>query len=71
MQVLGGFIAVAGIAAVATAFVLLNASTFGLVVAGIGAAAVLWGIGLFATTGTCRNGSSFHEPLASSANLAY
>ncbi|CEG56571.1 hypothetical protein [Legionella fallonii] len=52
MMVLGGFIAAAGIAAVAIAFTVLNAATFGiagLVVAGIGVAAVLSGVGLFAT----------------------
>jgi hypothetical protein len=57
MQVLGGFIALVGCAAVATAFVLLNAATFGisgLVVAGLGMASVLGGIGLFAA-GTYKN----------------
>lgn len=52
MMVLGGFIATAGIAAVAIAFTVLNAATFGiagLVVAGIGVAAALSGVGLFAT----------------------
>lgn len=52
MVVLGGFIAAAGIAAVAIAFTVLNAATLGipgLVTAAIGAAAVLSGIGLFAT----------------------
>lgn len=52
MMVLGGFIAAAGIAAVAIAFAVLNATTFGiagLVVAGIGVAAALSGVGLFAT----------------------
>lgn len=52
MQVLGGFIAAVGCAAVATAFILLNAAslgTVGLVVAGLGAAAILAGVGLFAT----------------------
>ena len=51
MMVLGGFIATAGIAAVAIAFTVLNAATFGvagLVVAGIGVAAALSGVGLFA-----------------------
>ncbi|MBA3536333.1 MAG: hypothetical protein H0T84_06975, partial [Tatlockia sp.] len=52
MMVLGGFIAAAGIVAVAVAFTVLNATTFGvpgLVVAGIGVAVALSGIGLFAT----------------------
>ena len=56
MQILGGFIAAIGIAAVATAFVALNAATFGiagLVVAGLGAVAILGGVGLFAV-GTCK-----------------
>ncbi len=51
MQVLGGFIAAIGVAAVAVAFVALNAATFGLaglIVAGLGAAAILGGVGLFA-----------------------
>ena len=54
MMILGGFIAAAGIAAVAIAFTLLNAATFGtagIVMAGIGVAAVLSGIGLFAIGG--------------------
>lgn len=57
MMVLGGFIAAAGIAAVAIAFAVLNATTFGvagLVVAGVGIATVMSGIGLFAT-GTNKN----------------
>ncbi|HBD7476101.1 TPA: hypothetical protein KKX77_002628 [Legionella pneumophila] len=52
MMVLGGFIAAAGIAAVAIAFTVLNAATFGitgLLVAGIGSGAVLAGVGLFAS----------------------
>ena len=51
MQILGGFMAVLGVAAVAVAFTVLNAATFGiagLVVAGIGAAVALAGVGLFA-----------------------
>lgn len=51
MMVLGGFIAAAGIAAVAIAFTLLNAATFGiagLITAGVGVAATLAGVGLFA-----------------------
>lgn len=52
MMVLGGFIAAAGIAAVAIAFTLLNAATLGipgLVLAVAGVAASLAGAGLFAT----------------------
>jgi len=51
MMVLGGFIAVAGIAAIAIAFTVLNAATLGipgLLLAGVGIAAVLAGCGLFA-----------------------
>jgi len=51
MMVLGGFIAVAGIAAIAVAFTVLNAATLGipgLFLAGAGIAAVLTGCGLFA-----------------------
>lgn len=51
MQVLGGFMAVVGCAAVATAFVFLNAATFGipgLILAGLGVASILTGVGLFA-----------------------
>lgn len=51
MMVLSGFITAIGIAAVAVAFTVLNAATLGtagLVVAGIGIAATLTGIGLFA-----------------------
>ncbi|MCA0404089.1 MAG: DnaJ domain-containing protein [Proteobacteria bacterium] len=57
MQILGGFIATLGIAAVALAFIVLNASTLGLagiVIAGVGFAAALAGTGLFAT-GTYNN----------------
>jgi hypothetical protein len=51
MQILSGFIAVLGVAAIAIAFTALNAATFGiagLVLAGIGSAATLAGVGLFA-----------------------
>ena len=51
MMVLGGFIAAAGIAAVAVAFTVLNAATFGVAGGGLacaGAAAALSGVGLFA-----------------------
>ncbi|NDH69461.1 MAG: hypothetical protein EBY22_16515, partial [Gammaproteobacteria bacterium] len=50
MQILGGFIAVLGAGAIAVAFVALNIATFGaagIVVAGIGVAALLTGCGLF------------------------
>ncbi len=63
MMVLGGFIAAMGVAAVAIAFTLLNAATFGipgLVVAGIGVAAVLSGIGLFAS-GVYKNRPTIAE----------
>ncbi|CEG56465.1 hypothetical protein [Legionella fallonii] len=53
MHLLSGFITALGIAAVAVAFTVLNATTFGisgLVVAGIGIAAILGGVGLFAST---------------------
>ena len=57
MQILSGFMAVAGGAAVAIAFTLLHAATFGaagLVVAALGTASLLAGVGLFAS-GTCKN----------------
>ena len=50
MQVLGGFIAVLGAAAVAVAFIALNAATFGLpglIMAAVGIAALVAGIGFF------------------------
>ena len=50
MEVLSGFMLVVGTAAVAISFTLLNATTFGLVglvVAGVGGAILLGGIGLF------------------------
>lgn len=53
MMVLGGFITAAGIATVAIAFAVLNAAAF-CVAAGVGLAAVMSGIGLFAT-GTNKN----------------
>ena len=74
MQVLGGFMAVIGCAAVAAAFILLNAATFGvagLVVAGLGAASALVGFGLFAT-GTYKNTQiKPNESLDHSADFAY
>ncbi|BCA95881.1 hypothetical protein TUM19329_22420 [Legionella antarctica] len=51
MQILGGFITALGASAVAIAFIALNAGTFGiagLVLAGVGIAATLAGVGLFA-----------------------
>jgi ABC-type tungstate transport system substrate-binding protein len=60
-MVMGGFIAVLGTSAVALAFTLLNAATFGIagiVVASIGVAAALTGVGLFAT-GAYKNSSTF------------
>ncbi|EHL31028.1 ankyrin repeat domain-containing protein [Legionella drancourtii] len=62
MQILGGFMAAVGCAAVAVAFILLNAATLGtagLVVSGVGMASILVGIGLFAT-GTYKN----RQPIA-------
>ncbi len=53
MRILSGFITALGLAAVAIAFLVLNAATFGIlgiVVAGIGIGLALGGIGLFATT---------------------
>jgi hypothetical protein len=63
MMVLGGFIAAAGIAAVALSFTLLNALTLGmpgLIVGSIGVAAALSGIGLFAT-GAYKNRTIISE----------
>ena len=51
MQIWGGFLSVVGVAAVAVAFVVLNAFTLGvsgLFVASLGAASLLTGLGLFA-----------------------
>lgn len=52
MPIVSGFIAVLGVAAVAVAFTALNAAslgTVGLIVAGIGSAAILSSVGLFAS----------------------
>jgi hypothetical protein len=52
MYVLSGFITIVGCAAVATAFIFLNAATFSttrLVFAGLGATSILAGIGIFGT----------------------
>jgi DNA-directed RNA polymerase subunit L len=68
MQVLSGFIAVAGCAAVAIAFTLLNAATFGvagLLMAGVGIAATLLGVGLFAV------GANNNERTTSADQLSY
>lgn len=74
MTVLEGVIAATGIAAVAIAFTLLNAATFGiagLVVAGVGVAAALSGIGLFAA-GTYKNRQSVSDnSLDLSDNLVF
>ena len=74
MQILGGFMVVVGCAAIATAFILLNATTFGmtgLVVSSIGVASILVGIGLFAT-GTYRNRQTIpNESFIDIANHAY
>ena len=73
MQVLGGFMAVVGCAAVATAFILLNAATLGvagLIVAG-GLATIFAGVGLFAA-GSYKNRQYIpNDSLEDSANLAY
>ncbi|WP_131783906.1 hypothetical protein [Legionella gresilensis] len=58
MQILGGFIGVLGLTTVAVAFVVFNASTFGipgLIVAGIGVTTALLGLGLF-KLGSYKNG---------------
>ncbi len=60
MQILGGVIAVLGIAAVALAFTVLNAATLGLagiITLALGGAAILTGVGFFAK-GTVDNCSS-------------
>ncbi|MDP1604142.1 MAG: hypothetical protein Q8M03_12860 [Legionella sp.] len=70
MQVLGGFIAVVGCAAVATAFVLLlNAATFG-VVASLGVAFILAGVGLFAAGTYGNRQETPNDSLVKSASLA-
>ena len=74
MMVLGGFIAFVGIAAVAIAFTVLNAATFGaagIVVASVGAAAVLSGVGLFATGAYKNRQTSPDDSLDFSQDLAY
>lgn len=74
MMVLGGFIAAAGIAAVAIAFTVLNAATFGiagLVVAVVGAAAALSGVGLFATGAYKNRQTTSDESLSFSGTFAH
>ncbi|CEG57247.1 hypothetical protein [Legionella fallonii] len=74
MQILGGFIAAIGCAAVAVAFTVLNAATLGiagLVTAGLGIASILGGVGLFAL-GSCRNQQiATNEPPELSSGFAY
>jgi ankyrin repeat protein len=63
-MVLGGFVSSSGIAAIAIAFTVLNAATLdtdGLVLAGAGVTATLYGIGLFAISGYKNN--SYEPPL--------
>jgi hypothetical protein len=74
MMVLGGVIAAAGITAVAIAFTLLNAATFGvsgLVAAVVGAAAALSGVGLFAIGAYKNRQTSSDEPLNNVGNFAH
>lgn len=74
MIILGGFIAAAGIAAVAIAFTVLNAATLGtvgLVVAVVGATAALSGVGLFATGTTRNKQTTYDESLNLSEHLVY
>lgn len=74
MMVLGGFIAAAGITAVAIAFTLLNAATFGaagLAVAIVGVAATLSGVGLFATGAYKNKQTTSDDSLKFSENLVY
>lgn len=69
MVVLSGFIAVAGIAAIAIAFTVLNAATFGvagIVTAIIGSAAILSSIGLFTANTAGARQKSIDEPLLNS-----
>lgn len=73
MMVLSGFIATVGIAAVAVSFTMLNAATLGipgLVIAGLGIAATLSGIGLFSTA-ICKPGTTTSETLAISTKDIY
>lgn len=72
MVVLRGFIAVAGITAVALAFSVLNSTTFGvaaLVLVGIGVAASLSGVGLFACRTYKNKSTSSDISLDHSDNL--
>ena len=64
MFILSGFITALGVVAVAVAFVALNAATFGIagvVVATVGAGAMLAGVGLFAKTANGANGVEANE----------
>lgn len=64
MQVLGGFMAALGVAAVACAFVVLNAATMGmtgLIIAGAGFASSLAGVGLFSYASLRNNASKSNE----------
>lgn len=74
MHVLGGFMAALGCAAVATAFIFLNAATLGitgLVVASLGTASILAGIGLFGM-GTYNNRQTIpNESLDDIAALSF
>ncbi|CZG25507.1 TPA: hypothetical protein I8Y89_003053 [Legionella pneumophila] len=72
MQVLGGFLAVVGYAAVALALLLNNASfgTLGLVVTGLGVASIFGGVGLFANGIYKNERTTDNEILDASACLA-
>lgn len=74
MMVLGGFIAVAGIAAVAIAFTVINTASFGaagLAVAIVGVAATLAGVGLFATEFYTNRQTTTNESLNFSGNFVH
>lgn len=72
MMVLGGFIAAVGITAVAMAFTVLNAATFGtsgLVMAGVGVAVSLSGVGLFAMGAYKNKNTTSDISLEHSSNI--
>lgn len=74
MYVLSGFITVVGCAAVATAFIFLNAATFstaGLVVAGLGVTSILAGIGIFGTEIYKNKSTASNEFLEDIANFSF
>ncbi|MGX8737613.1 hypothetical protein [Legionella pneumophila] len=74
MMVIGGFIAAAGITAIAIAFTVLNAATFGvagLLVTGLGVAATLSGAGLFATGAYKHLHTIGEDSLGLSGNLVH